>query len=63
MGMRIRILIAIDVFFCLGLIELLFMGGSQYLWTIVTCIALIAYVTWSIVQLMQKAKLPPARPK
>ncbi len=62
--MRIRILIAIDAFFCLGLVELLFMGGSQYFWTIVICIGLIGYITWSIVQLMQKAKQPPpAQPK
>ena len=63
MGMRIRILIAIDVFFCLGLLELMFVGGSQYLWSIVACIGLIGYVTWSIVQLMQKAKQPTALPK
>jgi hypothetical protein len=63
MGMRIWILIGIDLFFCLGLLELVFVGGSDYAWSIVTCMALIAYVTWSIVQLMQKAKLPPAAPK
>ena len=63
MGMRIWILIAIDVLFCLGLLTLLFAGGSEYLWSIVSCIVLIAYVSWSIVQLMQQAKLPPASPK
>jgi hypothetical protein len=63
MATRIWILIGIDLFFGLGLIELLFLGGSQHLWSMVTCMALIAYVTWSIVQLIQKAKSPPAAPK
>jgi hypothetical protein len=63
MGMRIWILVAIDIFFCLGLVELVFFGGGDYLWSIVICIALIAYVTWSILQLLQKTKPPPALPK
>jgi hypothetical protein len=63
MERRIWILIGIDLFFGLGLLELLFTGGSQHLWLMVTCVALISYVTWSIVQLIQKAKSPPAAPK
>jgi len=52
MGMRILTLIVIDAFFCAGLPALL------YLWSIFSCIALIIYLTWSIVQLMHKAKQP-----
>jgi hypothetical protein len=42
---------------------MVFAGGGEYLWSIVSCIVLIAYVTRSIVQLMQKAKQPPVLPK
>ncbi len=63
MGIRIWILIAIDVLFFLGLLTMVFAGGGEYLWSIVSCIVLIAYVTRSIVQLMQKAKQPPVLPK
>jgi hypothetical protein len=62
MGTRIWILIGIDLFFCLGLLELIFFGGSAYRWSIVSCLAMIAYVTWSVMRLTQKAK-PPAVPK
>jgi hypothetical protein len=63
MGLRIWTLIAIDVFFCLGLLTLVFLGGSEYLWSIVTCIALIAYVSWSIAKLMRMAKQPSNSPQ
>jgi hypothetical protein len=63
MGLRIWTLIVIDVFFCVGLLVLVFLGGSEYLWSMISCIALICYVTWSIVQLMQKARQPSDLPK
>lgn len=63
MGIRIWTLIVIDVLFCLGLPTLVILGGSEYFWSIVMCIALIAYITWSIVQLMQKARQSQALPK
>jgi hypothetical protein len=63
MGMRIWTLIAIDVFFCLGLLTLLFLGSTEHLWPIGSCIGLIAYVTWSIKQLMQKANQSTELPK
>jgi hypothetical protein len=62
MGTRIWILVGIDLFFCLGLLELIFLGGSAYRWAIISCMAMIAYVTWSIMRLT-KAKSPPAAPK
>jgi hypothetical protein len=62
MGMRIWTLIAIDVLFCLGLLTLLFLGGTHP-WSIVSCIGLITYVTWSIKQLMQKANQSTDLPK
>jgi hypothetical protein len=55
-------LIAIDVFFCLGLLTLLFLGSSGHFWPIVSCIGLIAYVTWSIKQ-MQKSSQSTEVPK
>jgi hypothetical protein len=63
MGMRIWTLIAIDVLFCFGLLTLLFLGSTEHPWSIVSCIALIAYVTWSIKQLMQKANESTELPK
>jgi hypothetical protein len=63
MGARIWTLIAIDVLFILGLLVLIFLGGGDELWPIVSCIGLIASITWSIVQLRDKAKAPPAAPE
>jgi hypothetical protein len=56
MGVRIWTLIVIDVFFVLGLLVLVFLGGGEHWGAVFSCIALIAYVSWSIRQLMQKAK-------
>jgi hypothetical protein len=63
MGVRIWILIAIDVFFFLGLLVLVFLGGGEHWGAVVACIGLIAYVSWSIRQLMEKAKEPTTLPK
>jgi hypothetical protein len=42
---------------------LIFLGGGDELWPIVSCAGLIASITWSIVQLRDKAKAPPAAPE
>lgn len=58
MTARIAILIAIDIFFVAGLAVLVYWGGSSQIWAILGCIALIGYITYSIMQL--RAKTPAA---
>ena len=55
---RIRILSLIDALFVVGLGVLLVWGGGEESVAIAASIALIAYVSWSIVRL--RRQLPPA---